>query len=112
MTPTIASVCLRDAISGTTPPNLRWKSTWLATTLESTSWPSRSTAAAVSSHDVSMARIRSLCVGDPGSAGGLSMVKRESAASDLARSSAASATASGAASSPVHMMTPSSPLSE
>ena len=33
-TPTIASVCLRLAISGTTPPKRAWKSIWLATTLD------------------------------------------------------------------------------
>ena len=33
-TPTIASVCLRLAISGTTPPKRAWKSIWLAITLD------------------------------------------------------------------------------
>ena len=59
MTPTIASVCLRLAISGTTPPKRAWKSIWLATTLASSSRPPRMTAAAVSSHDDSMARMSS-----------------------------------------------------
>src|SRR5690606_26236285 len=54
----IVSTCLRDATSGTTPPNRSWMSIWLETTFDSTSVPSRTTAAAVSSQLVSMARMQ------------------------------------------------------
>ena len=56
-TPQMASMCLRLAISGTTPPKRAWKSIWLATTSEASA-PSPSTiAAAVSSHEDSIARM-------------------------------------------------------
>ena len=45
----------RLANSGTTPPKAAWRSIWLATTDERTENVSSTTAAAVSSHDVSMA---------------------------------------------------------
>jgi hypothetical protein len=48
-----SSTWARPASSGTTPPNAACRSTWLATTDDST-LPPASTAAAVSSHDVSM----------------------------------------------------------
>ncbi len=47
----------RPATSGTTPPKRAWVSTWLDTTELCTTRPSSTTAAAVSSHEVSMARI-------------------------------------------------------
>jgi hypothetical protein len=54
MTGLSASTCARDAISGTTPPKSAWISTWLDTTLEMTSLPPITSAAAVSSQLVSM----------------------------------------------------------
>src|SRR5437773_674450 len=54
MTGTIISRWRREASSGTTPPYLAWTSSWEATTFESTLRPPSSTAAAVSSHDVSI----------------------------------------------------------
>ena len=57
ITSSISSTCARLAISGTTPPKRACRSTWLDTTDERTSRPSSTTAAAVSSHDVSMPRI-------------------------------------------------------
>ncbi len=57
-TGTIASAWARHASSGTMPPYCSCSSAWLATTSESTSRSPRSTAAAVSSQEVSMARIR------------------------------------------------------
>src|SRR3954468_2464548 len=51
------SMCARLAISGTTPRYLAWSSAWVATTLERTSYPSATTAAAVSSQVDSMPRI-------------------------------------------------------
>ena len=47
----------RLAISGTTPPNRAWRSTWLDTTDDRTVVPFSTTAAAVSSHDVSIPRM-------------------------------------------------------
>ncbi len=52
----MASMCLREAISGTTPPYLLWTAIWEAMTFDSMMRPSRTTAAAVSSQDVSMAK--------------------------------------------------------
>src|SRR5215208_2280099 len=49
-----SSTWARLATSGTTPPKRAWRSTWLDTTEERTSVPSRTTAAAVSSQLVSM----------------------------------------------------------
>ena len=62
-TPQMASMCLRLAISGTTPPKREWKSIWLATTSESRLPFPSTMAAAVSSHELSMARMsgRSRC---------------------------------------------------
>src|SRR5687768_6656642 len=57
-TGTMARRCSRDASSGTTPPYLPCVSSCAATTEESTVWASSTTAAAVSSHELSMARIR------------------------------------------------------
>ena len=51
----IASICLREAISGTTPPYLLCAVICEAITLESI-FPSLTTAAAVSSHDDSIPR--------------------------------------------------------
>ena len=51
----IVSTWARLASSGTTPPNAACRSIWLATTDERTARSSSTTAAAVSSHDVSMA---------------------------------------------------------
>ena len=59
-TPQISRRCCREASSGTTPPHSRWISTCEAITLERISQdagpasPSTATAAAVSSHEVSM----------------------------------------------------------
>ena len=52
------STWARPATSGTTPPKRACRSTWLDTTELLTIRPSSTTAAAVSSHEVSMARIR------------------------------------------------------
>src|SRR4051794_37083139 len=52
-----SSRCARLAISGTTPPNRACRSTWLETTDERTVRPPQTSAAAVSSHDVSIPRI-------------------------------------------------------
>ena len=57
MTGPIRSTCARLAISGTTPPKRACRSTWLDTIDERTRRPSSTTAAAVSSHDVSSARM-------------------------------------------------------
>src|SRR5215207_11438300 len=54
-----SSTWARLAISGTTPPYLAWRSIWLATTDDRTRVARSTTAAAVSSHDVSMPRITS-----------------------------------------------------
>ena len=51
----IRSTCARDATSGTTPRQRACKSSWLATTLDSTSRARVTTAAAVSSQVVSIA---------------------------------------------------------
>src|SRR5579885_1018059 len=48
----------REAASGTMPPKGRWSSTWEAIRWLSIQRPSRTIATAVSSHEVSMARIR------------------------------------------------------
>ena len=58
-TPTIASTCLRDAISGTTPPKRAWKSIDVATTFAQISPCESMTAIAVSSHDDSIESTRS-----------------------------------------------------
>ena len=58
VTPQTASVCAREAISGTTPPYSLCISTCEATTLESSVRPSSTTAAAVSSQELSKPRIR------------------------------------------------------
>src|SRR5687768_12274960 len=52
-----SSTWARLAISGTTPPKRACRSTWLDTTEERMSRPPVTTAAAVSSHEVSMPRI-------------------------------------------------------
>src|ERR687897_1301070 len=54
-----SSTWARLAISGTTPPYRAWRSIWLATTDDRTRVARSTTAAAVSSHDVSMPRITS-----------------------------------------------------
>src|SRR4030042_5239917 len=51
-------ICWREATSGNTPPNWAWMSIWEATTLERIRRPSSTTAAAVSSQEVSIPRIR------------------------------------------------------
>ncbi len=62
-TPVMASLCSREAISGTTPPNTRCRSIWEATTEESICLPSSTIAAAVSSQELSMPkRIICLCL--------------------------------------------------
>src|SRR5437867_1957847 len=53
-TGTITSRCRRDASSGTTPPYGPWTSSCEATTLDRMRRPSTSTAAAVSSHELSI----------------------------------------------------------
>src|SRR5262249_27770716 len=53
----ISSRWRRDATSGTTPPKRAWRSSWELRIEDSTRPPSSSTAAQVSSHDVSSARI-------------------------------------------------------
>src|SRR5712664_1001484 len=59
-TGTICRKCSREASSGTTPPYLRWTSICDATTLDKISRPSATTAAAVSSHEDSIPRMRVL----------------------------------------------------
>ena len=62
-TPQMSRRCWREASSGTTPPHSRWIATWDATTLErichgrAGSSVSATTAAAVSSHELSIPRI-------------------------------------------------------
>src|SRR4030065_372008 len=51
-------ICCLEATSGLTPPNGACKSIWEATTLERIRRPSSTTAAAVSSQEVSIPRIR------------------------------------------------------
>ena len=51
------SRCLRDAISGTTPPNFLCISIWVEMIFDKISRPSLTTAAAVSSHEVSIPKI-------------------------------------------------------
>ena len=58
VTPQMASVCAREAISGTTPPYSLCISICEATTLESSVRPSSTTAAAVSSQELSKPKIR------------------------------------------------------
>src|SRR4051812_22837909 len=58
ITGTRAWTWARDASSGTTPPYGRCRAIWLATALPSTQRPSRTTAAAVSSHELSIANTR------------------------------------------------------
>src|SRR5438552_4225457 len=53
-----SSTWARLAISGTTPPKRAWRSTWLDTTEDSTAAPLATTAAAVSSHEVSIPRMQ------------------------------------------------------
>ena len=53
----IFSICFLDAISGTTPPDRVWRAIWEEITLDRTSLPFFTTAAAVSSQELSMARI-------------------------------------------------------
>src|SRR5207249_97184 len=53
-TGTITSRWRREASSGTTPPYGAWMASWEATTLERTRRPPASTAAAVSSHELSI----------------------------------------------------------
>src|SRR5438552_5314807 len=55
-TGTIVATCWREATSGTTPPYWAWTRTCEATTSERTRRPSSTTAAAVSSHEVSIPR--------------------------------------------------------
>ena len=57
-TGTMARRCSREASSGTTPPYLPCMAICEATTLESTASPLATTAAAVSSQEDSMPRIR------------------------------------------------------
>src|SRR5581483_6113499 len=61
-TGTMAFRCSREANSGTTPPYGECVASWDATTELRIRWPSASstTAAAVSSHDDSMERIRTI----------------------------------------------------
>src|SRR5579859_3151423 len=54
------SRCRRDASSGTTPPYRTCRSTWEATTFDRRPPGRSSTAAAVSSHEVSMPRMRTI----------------------------------------------------
>src|SRR5581483_5212180 len=67
MTPAIFCRWARDASSGTMPLYLRCRWSWEETTFESSDRRSSTTAAAVSSHEVSMPRtVRGLAI--PGSA--------------------------------------------
>src|SRR6266446_3523895 len=59
-TGTMRRKCSREASSGTTPPYFRWMSICDATTLDRISRPSATTAAAVSSHEDSIPRMRML----------------------------------------------------
>src|SRR5512136_185823 len=52
----MASTCFREATSGTTPPKLAWRSIWEEITFERMV-PSSTSAAAVSSQEVSIPRI-------------------------------------------------------
>src|SRR5262245_3726117 len=61
ITGTTTSRWRRDASSGTTPPYGPWTSSWEATTLERILRPPSSTAAAVSSQEVSMPRTIMRC---------------------------------------------------
>src|SRR5262245_52680206 len=56
MTGLMTSRCRREASSGTTPPHGACRASWEATTSERMRRPSANTAAAVSSHEVSMPR--------------------------------------------------------
>jgi len=51
------SICFLDAISGTTPPYTVCSAIWEYITLDNTSLPFLTTAAAVSSQELSIARI-------------------------------------------------------
>ena len=53
----IFSICFLDAISGTTPPYSVCIAIWVLITLDNTSLPFFTTAAAVSSQELSIARI-------------------------------------------------------
>ena len=55
--PEIAIIWLREATSGTTPPNFLWISICEATIFDKTSLPFLTTLTAVSSHEDSMARM-------------------------------------------------------
>src|SRR6516164_3294323 len=65
-TATMARKCSREASSGTTPPYLPCVVVWEATTEESTVSPFSTTAAAVSSQEDSMPRIRMCFCGSRG----------------------------------------------
>src|SRR2546427_8647322 len=60
MTGQMFSIWWREASSGTTPPKGAWMAAWLETMLDRMRIPSSTTAAAVSSHDVSMPRMSML----------------------------------------------------
>ena len=57
-TKVIFSVCIREAISGTTPPNFSWVLIWVFTTIERTSLPFFTMLILVSSQLDSIANIR------------------------------------------------------
>ena len=57
--------CSREASSGTTPPNGAWAAIWLDSRLASTRPSPSSTATAVSSHEVSIPRVRNICLKSP-----------------------------------------------
>src|SRR6185437_1180899 len=63
-TGTMARRCSREASSGTTPPYGACVAIWEETTFDNTCAPSRTTAAEVSSHELSMPRIRAICAYD------------------------------------------------
>ena len=60
ITASIVSICRLDATSGTTPPNFLCSAICVFITLDKTSLPSFTTAAAVSSHELSIPSISTL----------------------------------------------------
>src|SRR5690606_7693780 len=87
MTAWITSMCLREATSGKTPPYWACKSVWLAMMLLRIVRPFSTTAAAVSSQEVSIARIRvnvsdifsTLCTGQQSGQQRLFLVREDGA---------------------------------
>src|SRR5215831_16902053 len=89
-TGTMTSRCRREASSGTTPPYGAWIASCEATTFDRMRRPSASTAAAVSSHELSIPRTiigGSLLPGDADSKGDAAESRRPGLASPLIRAS-------------------------